>query len=89
MFLLSKIVKGLETLNLPKASKVLPPKVTNWPSQTVTNSTYSPFTIDSSTEFVSTRARGRYGSIKIENINSGENWRFGTFQIDVQPDGRR
>lgn len=63
--------------------------VTNWPSQTTTNSTYSPFTIDSSTEFVSTRARGRYGSIKIENINSGENWRFGTFQIDVQPDGRR
>ena len=63
--------------------------ITNWPSQTVTNSTYSPFTIDSSTEFVSTRARGRYGSIKIENINSGENWRFGTFQIDVQIDGRR
>ena len=63
--------------------------ITNWPSQTVTNSTYSPFTINSSTEFVSTRARGRYGSIKIENINSGENWRFGTFQIDVQPDGRR
>ena len=63
--------------------------ITNWPSQTTTNSTYSPFTIDSSTEFVSTRARGRYGSIKIENINSGENWRFGTFQIDVQPDGRR
>ena len=63
--------------------------ITNWPSQTVTNSTYSPFTINSSTEFVSTRARGRYGSIKIENINSGENWRFGTFQIDVQPDGKR
>jgi len=63
--------------------------ITNWPSQTTTNSTYSPFIIDSSTEFVSTRARGRYGSIKIENINLGENWRFGTFQIDVQPDGRR
>jgi hypothetical protein len=63
--------------------------ITNWPSQTTTNSTYSPFIINSSTEFVSTRARGRYGSIKIENINSGENWRFGTFQIDVQPDGRR
>ena len=63
--------------------------ISNWPSETTTNSTYSPFTIDSSTEFVSTRARGRYGSIKIENINLGENWRFGTFQIDVQPDGRR
>jgi len=63
--------------------------ISNWPSETTTSSTYSPFTIDSSTEFVSTRARGRYGSIKIENINLGENWRFGTFQIDVQPDGRR
>lgn len=63
--------------------------VTNWPSENTTNSTYSPFTITSSTQYISTRARGRYGSIKIENINSGENWRFGTFQIDVQPDGRR
>ena len=63
--------------------------ISNWPSETTTSSTYSPFTINSSTEFVSTRARGRYGSIKIENINLGENWRFGTFQIDVQPDGRR
>ena len=63
--------------------------ITNWPSEATANSTYSPFTIDSSTQFISTRARGRYGSIKIENINLGENWRFGTFQIDVQPDGRR
>ena len=63
--------------------------VTDWPSETATSSTYSPFTITSSTEFVSTRARGRYANIKIENINSGENWRFGTFQVDIQPDGRR
>ena len=29
-------------------------------------------------------------NIKIENTNiSGEEWRFGTFKIDVQPDGRR
>jgi hypothetical protein len=63
--------------------------ITNWPSEATSNSTYSPFTIDSSTQYISTRARGRYGSIKIENINLGEDWRFGTFQIDVQPDGRR
>jgi len=38
---------------------------------------------------VDTRARGRYASIKIENTGSGEAWRFGTFQVDIQPDGRR
>jgi hypothetical protein len=63
--------------------------VTDWPSETATSSTYSPFTITSSTEFVSTRARGRYANVRIENVNSGENWRFGTFQVDIQPDGRR
>jgi hypothetical protein len=28
-------------------------------------------------------------NIQIENLNEGENWKFGTFQVDVQPDGRR
>jgi hypothetical protein len=27
--------------------------------------------------------------LRIENINLGETWRFGTFQVDLQPDGRR
>ena len=36
-----------------------------------------------------TRARGRYASVKIENENAGETWRYGTFQVDVQADGRR
>jgi len=49
----------------------------------------SPFTIDSSTLKVDTRARGRYANIKIENTGVGESWRFGTFQVDLQPDGRR
>ena len=35
------------------------------------------------------RARGRYANIKIENTGVGESWRFGTFQVDLQPDGRR
>ena len=28
-------------------------------------------------------------NIKIENTGVGESWRFGTFQVDIQPDGRR
>jgi hypothetical protein len=54
-----------------------------------TATTLSPFTITSSTTKVDTRARGRYANIKIENTGSGETWRFGTFQVDLQPDGRR
>jgi hypothetical protein len=63
--------------------------ISDWPADTTINSTYSPFTITSTTQFVSTRARGRYANIQIENLNEGENWKFGTFQVDVQPDGRR
>ena len=51
--------------------------------------TLSPFTITSSTTKVDTRARGRYANVKIENTSTGEAWRFGTFQADLQPDGRR
>ena len=61
----------------------------DYPSSTAGNSTYSPFTITSTTTKEDTRARGRYASLKIENDGAGEAWRFGTFQIDLQPDGRR
>ena len=63
--------------------------ITDFPAETRTDSSLSPFTITSSTNKVDTRARGRYASIKIENTGSGEAWRFGTFQVDIQPDGRR
>ena len=63
--------------------------ISDFPAETRTDSPLSPFTITSSTNKVDTRARGRYASIKIENTGSGESWRFGTFQVDIQPDGRR
>ena len=63
--------------------------VSDWPANSAGNSSFSPFTITSTTQYKDTRARGRYASIKIENINVGETWRFGTFQVDIQPDGRR
>ena len=63
--------------------------VTPYPAQANTDSSFSPFTIDSATTFVSTRARGRYAAIKIENTGTGQSWRFGTFQADLKPDGRR
>ena len=64
-------------------------KLKDYPSDTLANSTYSPFTILPSTQKIDTRARGRYASLRIENDGTAENWRFGTFQVDLQPDGRR
>ena len=61
----------------------------NYPSETATSSPLGPFTINSSTDKVDTRARGRLVSIKIENDAVGETWRYGTLRLDAQPDGRR
>tara|TARA_R110002096_G_scaffold118902_2_gene257398 strand:- start:150 stop:2384 length:2235 start_codon:yes stop_codon:yes gene_type:complete len=63
--------------------------VSDWPADAASNSTYSPFSVSPTTQYIDTRARGRYANIKIENINANESWRFGTFQVDIQPDGRR
>ena len=63
--------------------------VKDFPADPSAATTLSPFTITSSTTKVDTRARGRYANIKIENTGAGESWRFGTFQVDLQPDGRR
>ncbi len=63
--------------------------VKRYPSQTSTDTALSPFTITSSTTKVDTRARGRYANINIQNTNISEDWRFGTLNLDLQPDGRR
>ena len=63
--------------------------IKRYPQQSDTVSSLSPFTITSTTDKKDTRARGRYLNVKIENTSSGEEWRFGTFKIDIQPDGRR
>ena len=61
----------------------------DFPTNTGASSLLGPFTINSSTEKVDTRARGRFANLKIENVGINENWRFGTFRADVNPDGRR
>ena len=63
--------------------------VKNYPSDSVADSTYSPFSVISTSQKFDTRARGRYANIKIENESAAETWRYGTFQVDVQADGRR
>jgi len=64
-------------------------KLKDYPSDTLANSEFSPFTVYPTTQKIDTRASGRYASVRIENDGAGENWRFGTFQVDLQPDRRR
>jgi hypothetical protein len=61
----------------------------DFPTDAGTSSLLGPFTINSSTEKIDTRARGRFANLKIENVGINENWRFGTFRVDVNPDGKR
>lgn len=46
-------------------------------------------TIDSDTEQVHLRLRGRQFSILVESDEVGVNWRLGSLRYDLQPDGRR
>ncbi len=63
--------------------------VKDFPADDDVATALSPFTINSTTTKVDTRARGRYANLKLANTAAGESWRFGTFQVDIQPDGRR
>ena len=63
--------------------------VKRYPSETGISSTHSPFIINSSTDKVDTRARGRYVSVKIANTDINQEWRYGTLTLDVKPDGMR
>ena len=61
----------------------------NFPIDANTSSQLGPFTINSSTQKIDTRARGRLANLKIQNNDLDETWRFGTFRADVNVDGRR
>jgi hypothetical protein len=61
----------------------------NFPNQTAASSTLGPFTITSSTNYQSCRARGRSVAVKISNTAVDTNWKMGTFRLDVHAGGRR
>jgi hypothetical protein len=61
-----------------------------YPADTTTakgETSIGPFTIDTSTDKVDTRARARLASIKIDSDAVDDNWRYGIFRVDIQPDG--
>jgi len=67
----------------------------DYPNSSSASSPLGPFTITSSTDKVDTRARARAIALQIENTGSkdgsyeAQNWKLGTFRLDIQPDGRR
>jgi len=61
----------------------------NYPNDTSAGSSLGPFTITSSTDKVDTRARARAIALKVENTAVSQDWKLGTFRLDIQPDGRR
>ena len=61
----------------------------DFPNDTAASSSLGPFTITSSTGKVDTRARARAVALKIENTAVSQDWKLGTFRLDIQPDGRR
>jgi len=61
----------------------------DFPNDSQTSSSLGPFDITSGTKKVDTRARARAIALKVENTGSSQDWRLGTFRLDIQPDGRR
>ena len=49
----------------------------------------SNFSITNSTTFKSTRVRARSIALKIANTSSGQDWKLGTFRLDISPGGLR
>ena len=61
----------------------------NYPTDTEASSSLGPFTVDSDTTKVDTRARARAIALKVDNTSITQHWKLGTFRLDIQPDGRR
>ena len=61
----------------------------NYPNNSQSSSPLGPFDVTSSTTKVDTRARARAVALKIENTAASQDWKLGTFRLDIQPDGRR
>lgn len=61
----------------------------SYPQSTATSSSLDPYTVTPTTTKVDTRARGRQMSLRIVSDELNSRWRFGTWRVDIQPDGMR
>ena len=62
-------------------------KTKNFPNGTPIEK--GPFYVNSNTQFIRTRARGRQAIVRISTSTAGTNWRLGSFRMDVMQDGKR
>ena len=58
----------------------------NYPNSTPTTTNFS---INSTTTKKDTRLRARSIALKVANTTSNEDWKLGTFRLDIAPGGRR
>ena len=61
----------------------------DYPNNAAVSSSLGPFTITTATDKVDTRARARSIALKISNTAVSQDWKLGTFRLDIQPDGKR
>lgn len=61
----------------------------SYPQSTATSSSLDPYTVTPTTTKIDTRARGRQMSLRIVSDSLDSRWRFGTWRVDIQPDGLR
>jgi hypothetical protein len=81
---INKVIPDFQNM---QGNAVITLKTRDYPNDTKTSG--EAITVDNTTRFYNTRIRGRQSSLRIENQNLGDNWRFGTIRINIRPDGKR
>jgi len=84
-----KIRRLVPDFKVLQGNAIITMQLRDYPADTASSSPLGPFTINSSTDKIDTRARARLAAIKIANNSVDESWRLGLFRFDFQPDGRR
>jgi hypothetical protein len=84
-FMVDKIIPDLNTTSTSSLSLTL--KTRKYPN--ASDITKGPFTITDQTEKVSTRAKGRQMTVKIESTGTEDTWQLGDFRINTRQDGFR
>jgi hypothetical protein len=59
----------------------------DWPGDTPTS--YGPYTMTSTTQYITTRIRARQMSVTVSSIDTGSFWRLGKIRYRFNPTGRR
>ena len=81
---INKVIPDFQNM---EGNAIITLKTRDYPNDSRTSG--EAITVNNSTRFYNTRTRGRQSSLRIENTDVGDNWRFGTIRINIRPDGKR